>query len=109
MPRKSKALESSFQSKLKNDLLERFPGCIVTKEDEQQIQGVPDLLILYGSSWATLESKRAFNSSHRPNQDYYVEKMDEMSFSRFISPENKESVLDELDKYFKKNSKKRKW
>ena len=109
MARKSKALESAFQSKLKDDLKERFPGCIVTKEDEQQIQGIPDLLILYGSSWATLESKRAFNSSHRPNQDYYVEKMDNMSFSQFISPENKESVLDEMEKYFKKNSKKRKY
>ena len=109
MAKSNKKLESKFQSDLKDDLKERFPGCIITKEDEQQIQGIPDLLILYGSSWATLESKRAFNSSHRPNQDYYVEKMDSMSFSRFINPENKESVLNELDNYFKKNSKKRKY
>ena len=101
-------LERKFQKDLKKELIERYPGCMVTKQDAQQIQGIPDLLILYGATWATLENKRADDASHRPNQDYYVDKMNSMSFSRFISPENKESVLDELDLYFKKNSKKRK-
>lgn len=92
--------ESKFQSDLKKELKEMFPGCIVTKLDSGDIQGIPDLLILYNDKWATLENKRSANASHRPNQDYYVDKMNEMSFSRFIYPENKETVLNELRKAF---------
>ena len=73
-----------------------FPGCIVTKMDPTDIQGMPDLLILYKNKWATLELKRSRNAIHQPNQDYYVDKMNEMSFSRFIFPENEEEVLHEL-------------
>ena len=77
-----------------------FPGCIVTKMDSGDIQGIPDLLILYKNKWATLENKRSANASKRPNQEYYVNKMNEMSFSRFIYPENKEEVLNDLRKTF---------
>ena len=97
---KGTKLERDFQSKLKKELKEMFPGCIVTKLDSGDIQGIPDLLILYKNKWATLENKRSANASHRPNQDYYVEKMNQMSFSRFIYPENKEEVLHELYKTF---------
>lgn len=92
--------ESTFQSKLKKELEERFPGCIVTKLDSSDIQGIPDLLILYKDKWATLENKRNANATKRPNQDYYVKRMNEMSFSRFIYPENKEEVLNELQQAF---------
>ena len=81
--------ESEFQASLKKELKKMFPGCIVTKLDAGCIQGIPDLLILYGKHWAT-----------RPNQDFYVNKMNDMSFSRFIYPENKEEVLNELRKAF---------
>ena len=40
-----------------------------------QIQGLPDLLILYGEKWASLECKRSATAKKRPNQDYYVEKI----------------------------------
>ena len=93
--------ESKFQADLKKELKQMFPGCIVTKLDSSDIQGIPDLLILYKNKWATLENKRSKNSTKRPNQEYYVEKMNDMSFSRFIYPENKEVVLDELRKTFK--------
>lgn len=92
--------ESDFQSKLKKELKEMFPGCIITKLDSGDIQGIPDLLILYKDKWATLENKRSAKASKQPNQEYYVNKMNEMSFSRFIYPENKEKVLDELGEMF---------
>ena len=92
--------ESKFQSDLKKELKQMFPGCIVTKMDSGDIQGIPDLLILYKNKWATLENKRSANASKRPNQEYYVNKMNDMSFSRFIYPENKEEVLNDLRKTF---------
>ena len=77
-----------------------FPGCMVMKTDPSYIQGLPDLLILYGDKWATLECKRSANAKRQPNQLYYVDKMDKMSFSSFICPENEESVLLELQHAF---------
>ena len=93
--------ESKFQSELKKEIKTMFPGAIVQKMDSSDIQGIPDLLILYKDKWATLECKRSENSPHRPNQDHYVNKMNEMSFSKFIYPENKEAVLNELQKTFR--------
>ena len=68
--------ESKFQADLKKELKQMFPGCIVTKLDSSDIQGIPDLLILYKNKWATLENKRSKNATKRPNQEYY-EKMNE--------------------------------
>ena len=92
--------ENKFQADLKKELKSRFPGCIVTKLDSADIQGIPDLLVLYKDKWAALEVKKSATAPHRPNQDYYVEKMDNMSFSKFIYQENKEEVLDELHQAF---------
>lgn len=97
MARSSK-LESGFQDKLRKTLKEMFPGCMIFKMD--QIQGIPDLLILYKNKWASLECKKSANASKRMNQEYYVERMNEMSFSSFIYPENREDVLSELRKTF---------
>jgi hypothetical protein len=94
--------ENKFQSNLKKELKERYTGCVVTKLDANDIQGIPDLLILYKDKWATLENKKASKSSKQPNQEYYVNKMNDMSFSKFIYPENKDEVLKELDKVFLK-------
>ena len=93
--------ENKFQANLKKELKKMFPGCIVTKMDSGDIQGIPDLLILFGKKWATLECKQNANAKKQPNQEYYVGLMNEMSFSRFICPENKEEVLDELQQTFK--------
>ena len=93
-------LESAFQSKLIKDLKKRFPGCIVLKSDSGYLQGIPDLLVLYKDKWASLECKQTEQSKKQPNQEYYVGKMNEMSFSRFIFPENKEAVLDDLQQTF---------
>lgn len=92
--------ENEFQSKLKKELKARYDGCIVTKLDANDIQGIPDLLILYKNKWATLENKKDSKATKQPNQEYYVDKMNNMSFSRFIYPENKKEVLNELDEFF---------
>lgn len=93
-------LENKFQREVISDLKEIFPGCIITKNDPNHIQGIPDLTILYKNKWATLECKKNKNAKKQPNQPYYVDTMNEMSFSRFIFPENKEEVLDELQQAF---------
>lgn len=94
-------LERDFQAKFIKELKNRFDGCLVMKNDSSYIQGIPDLLVLYKDKWAALEIKRSSNATHRPNQEYYVNLMDEMSFSRFVCPENKEEVLDELQQTFR--------
>lgn len=94
-------LESKFQKSLMKELEDLFPGAVVIKNDPTHIQGFPDLTIFYEDKWATLECKASSNSSHQPNQDHYVEKLNSMSFSRFIFPENKEEVLDELQQAFR--------
>jgi hypothetical protein len=93
-------LERDFQSGLIKDLKTIFPGCIVMKNDASYIQGIPDLLVLYKDKWATLENKKSAKAHKQPNQEYYVGVMDEMSFSRFIFPENKNVVLKELERFF---------
>lgn len=95
-------LERDFQSKLIKELKDRFPGCMVTKLDSSHIQGIPDLLVLYRNRWATLECKKSERDRRhpQPNQEHYVEQMNEMSFSRFIYPENKEEVLNDLQQAF---------
>jgi hypothetical protein len=93
--------ESKFQAELIQDLKDIFPGCVVLKNDSSYIQGIPDLLILYGNRWAMLECKRSANEHHQPNQDWYVSKLDGMSYASFIFPENKERVLSELQQALK--------
>ena len=94
------SLESKFQAKLIKELKELFPGCIVLKNDPNYLQGIPDLTIFYKDKWATLEVKKSEKASHQPNQEYYVNVMCLMSYSRFIYPENKEEVLHELQLAF---------
>ena len=57
-----------------------FKGCIVMKLDANYIQGIPDLLILFKDKWAVLECKKFSKAAHRPNQDYYVDILNKMSF-----------------------------
>lgn len=92
--------ENRFKTKLCRELKELFPGCIIAHLDPNEIQGIPDLLILYRNKWAVLEGKDYENAPHRPNQDYYVDLMDHMSFAAFIYPENKDEVIEALYLYF---------
>jgi hypothetical protein len=95
---RSKRLESGIQDDIVKELQTLFPGAIISKIEF--FQGCPDLLILYRDKWATLETKRGTESVHQPNQDLYVDLMNDMSFSRFINKDNKEEVFRELQKAF---------
>lgn len=88
--------ENAFQRNLIKEIKERFPGCIVMKNDSSYIQGIPDLTILYKNRWAALECKNENSAHKQPNQEFYVEKMNNMSYANFICPENKEEVLNEV-------------
>lgn len=93
--------ENTFKTNLIKELKIMFPGCFIYHLDPNEIQGSPDLLILYKDRWATLEVKITIDAAHQPNQDYYVNIMNDLSFSSFIFPENKEEVLNELYEAFK--------
>ena len=93
-------LENKFKTNLIKEIEKRFPGSYVFHLDPTERQGVPDLLILYKNKWAALEGKKNKNASHRPNQDYYVKTMNEMSYASVIYPENKEDVLNEIQQAF---------
>jgi len=92
--------ENKFQAELIKEIKERWNDCIVMKNDPNYMQGVPDLAIFNNDKWAMLECKKSAHESHQPNQDYYVGLMDNMSFARFIFPENKEEILDAMGKFF---------
>ena len=94
------AKERDFQAKLIKEIMTRFPGALAFKV-ETYIKGFPDLLVLYSKHWAALECKRGARAAHRPNQDYWVAFLNKMSFAAFISPENKEEVLHDLQRSFK--------
>ncbi len=92
--------ESEFQKKVIKELSQRYPGAVILKNDPNYIQAIPDWLMLFGNHWAAFEIKRHQNAHIQPNQEYYIDLMDEMSFARFIYPENKEKVFDELQRSF---------
>jgi hypothetical protein len=98
MPKaKSKTkLESKFKADTIQEIRDRFPGCEILHNDANYIQGIPDMLILHGPKYAVLEWKRESNSDRQVNQEWYINKFNKMSYASFISPENKEAVLDEL-------------
>ncbi len=92
--------ETPYQAQLREKLELMFPGCFITKLDTRYVQGIPDLLILYKDKWAILEVKRSARAIKQPNQDWYVDLFNEMSYSMFIYPENEEEVLNDLQHLF---------
>lgn len=94
-------LEKKYQAKLLRKLEKMFPGCIILKNDTRHRQGMLDLTILWNEFWATLEVKTSKEASTQPNQDYYIEKLGEMSFAAYIYPENEFEVLNALQQAFK--------
>lgn len=93
--------ESIFEKRLVNDLEKMFPGAIVLKIFPGYIQGFPDRLMIFKNTWAAFEVKRYRNAPHQPNQDYYIDLLNKMSFADFVYPQNKEVFLDEIQRAFR--------
>jgi hypothetical protein len=93
-------LERDFEPQLVERLRTMFPGCVVLKNDSAYLQGVPDRVILYRDRWAMLEVKKSERAPKRPNQDFYVDLLNEMSFAAFVYPANEEDILRELQETF---------
>lgn len=96
----SRKPEGKFQTKLIADIKERLPGAIVLKNDSGYQQGIPDLSIFYKDRWAVLECKAYTQAERQPNQEWFVDQMNGMSYAAFVSPENKEEVLNEIQSAF---------
>ncbi len=93
--------ESKFQAALIKDIKKQYPGCVVLKNDEQYLQGFPDLTILFpNKQWAVLECKKSENEPFQPNQKHYIDTLSQTGFAKVIYPENKEEVLNELHQSF---------
>src|SRR6187397_1041296 len=80
--------ENAYQARLIRKLKRLFPGCEILKNDSGYRQGILDLTILFGPFWAMLEVKASEDAPLRPNQGYYVKKLNDMSFAAIIYPEN---------------------
>lgn len=92
--------ENRYQANLIARLIETFPGCFILKNDSSYVQGVPDLIILWSDRWAMLEVKKDARAASQPNQEFYVQQLNDMSFAAFIYPEIEEEVLYELQRAF---------
>lgn len=98
--------KNGYQSLLKKKLKSKFPQCDVYRLDPNGVQGIEDLVLLCPLTWATLEIKGSSKSHVQPNQKYYVNKHNDMSFSRMINPENEKDVLDDLSNHLNSFNKK---
>lgn len=96
--------ENAFQPQFIANLRELFPGCVILKNDSDYLQGVPDLLFLWRQYWAIFEVKRRrprSSADFEPNQEYYIDLFNDMSFAACVYPENEDEVLDALQRQFK--------
>lgn len=90
--------ERTYQPRVIKRLREEFPGCLILKNDSSYMQGVPDLIVLYGPYWAMLEVKANKDSAFQPNQAYYVSELNHMGYAAFIFPENEDEVFRDLQR-----------
>ena len=95
-------LESEFRVRVKNRIQGRFPNLDLDFIDTNayNFRSMTDLVILGPFVWAALEFKRSENASRQPNQEYHVERLNRKGYASFVSPENLEEVLDDLEELF---------
>lgn len=92
--------ETMYRRELISKLNRLLPGCVILKNDPSEMQGIPDILILFKNMWAMLEIKLSEVASKQPNQEYYIEQFGQMSYASFINPQNEDEVLDDLQLAF---------
>ena len=95
--------ERFYQAGLIKTLRQEFDGCFILKNDSSYLQGVPDLLLLWRDRWAILEVKaeKPTASDFEPNQEYYLEQLNGMSFAACIYPANQDEVIDAIQQAFR--------
>lgn len=92
--------ENEYQAQLIKKLEFRFPGCVILKNDSSYKQGILDLTILHKRRWAGLEVKRSMRERLQPNQQYFIDALNKLSYAAVIYPENEEEVLNALQQAF---------
>lgn len=91
--------EAEYQAVLIKKIKKLLPDCLITKNDPNYTQGLPDLTVFHNDRWAFLEVKATEKSKERPNQRHYIETWSNKSFAAFIFPENETSVLSALEQH----------
>ena len=92
--------ENAYQAKLTKKIKRMFPGCVLLKNDAAYQQGILDWTILYEDKWASLEVKASADAVLQANQEFFVHKLNDMSFAAVIYPENEAEVLGALQQAF---------
>lgn len=91
--------ENAYQAKLIKKLKAMFPDADILKNDANYKQGYPDLTVRIGFQVFMLEVKVSATAKHQPNQDYYVDRINETGgFARFVYPENEKEILNEIQR-----------
>lgn len=90
--------ENAYQARVIRRIEERLPGALVLKNDSDLRQGISDLLVLFCRRWGALEVKISEFSPVQPNQAYYIDLLNNMSYAAFIYPGNEAEILDELER-----------
>lgn len=92
-------MERNFQAVILNRIRNRIPGIIISKGDDAQ--GHPDWSFYYCGKTAFLEFKDSANSPFQPNQEFYIQYINDTGgFARVIYPENEREVMNEFYKFF---------
>lgn len=88
--------ESDFQKTVIKWL--RSKGCVVLKYEQNATTraGVADVFFCKEGFYGFIECKKAKNSSLRPGQKQFIEKMNDWSYGSIAYPENWEGIKDEL-------------
>lgn len=92
--------ESVYQAHVITRVRNLLPGCFILKNDSGYLQGVPDLLVLFLDRWAMLEVKISEDSPFQPNQEFYIDQLNNMSFAACVYPANEEEIMDALQSAF---------
>lgn len=90
-------LEKNFQADVIKYL--KSKGCFTWKMQQNATTtvGVADVFFCKEGFYGFIECKKSKNSSLRPGQKEFIEKMDKWSWARICYPENWEKVKEELD------------